>query len=398
MSRSDLEDLMWEAWQTVWPKLQSDPDELRARLARRRSKTYLKPMRANCLAVRASDRRINSWDAITIPDDACHLGRPDLYRQHIVSVDKRLLLAVCAPIDVHNWGETAKALASRMGCPKTFVRQLRKSGTLRVRYRMDRTFTYPEPPAGSRKNPAIHHCDSLLDPSAFGKQKPDPIFGPLWAWYAQCLPDDFSQDLTRVPMYQFTKTPGRPQFTGWRWICPGCKKQVRTIYLPQGASDWGRYIGLKVEESEVDAVPEPPPCFACNACHDVTRFSRVDRNCWNNLILHLSGGLLYGREVRKPAWLTPDRKRRYVPHPRKRPRLDKTERLLCETTLTISEIALEMGLTRNSAAVYATKLYKLRRVHSRAELRQRYLRRHKHRKAPPPAPNTPNQGQVVVAT
>ena len=147
---------------------------------------------------------------------------------------------------------------------------------------------------------------------------------------------------------------------------PRLEKEVRTIFLPQGAPDWGAYVGLELEDSDADEVPEPLPCFACNDCHDLPRFSRVDRNCWNNLILHLSGGLLFGREVRKPVWLTKDRKRLYVPRPRKCPRLDQAERLLCETNMTIGEIAMEMPLTRNSAAGYAIKLYKLCQVHSRA--------------------------------
>ena len=371
MSRSDLEDVMWEAWNRVWPQLKGDADELRARVARRRSRMYLRPLRAMCLAVRASDQRINSWDAACVPEDACYPGRRDLYREHTVWVDQRLLLRVCSPVRVDRWGETAKELASRLGYDQSNVRCLRKAGKVRVRYRMDRTFMRPEPAAGSRMNPAIYHADAPLDPSARGKQRPDPIFGPLWAWYARCLDEDFCQTLVRVPVYcggQPTATG--PRFMGWRWVCPGCKKKVETVYLPQGSADWAGYVGVKVEESEVDEVPEPPGCFACGVCHGVVGFTRTDvTRSWNNLVLHLSGGLLYGREVRRPQWFVAGRKKRYGRHRCKRPRQDELERLLVETRMSFKEIAAAMGIRYGSVLGLTKPLYRRRGVHSREQLR-----------------------------
>lgn len=52
---TDLERVMWEAWERVWPKLKGDADELKARLGRRRSRMYLRPLRAFCLAVRVEE-------------------------------------------------------------------------------------------------------------------------------------------------------------------------------------------------------------------------------------------------------------------------------------------------------------------------------------------------------
>jgi hypothetical protein len=54
----DLDSAILTAWARIRPILQSDPDELAARLARRRSQLLLRPPRAWCLAVRATDRRL----------------------------------------------------------------------------------------------------------------------------------------------------------------------------------------------------------------------------------------------------------------------------------------------------------------------------------------------------
>src|SRR5688572_23626459 len=64
---TDLERVMWEAWERVGPKLRRDADEVKARLARRRGRMYQRPLRAFCLAVRASDRRINGMRAGIVP-------------------------------------------------------------------------------------------------------------------------------------------------------------------------------------------------------------------------------------------------------------------------------------------------------------------------------------------
>ena len=207
MSRSDLEDVMWEAWNRVWPRLKGDADELRARLARRRLKTYLRPMRATCLAVRANDVRINSWDAATVPDDACYPGRPDLYREHRVYLDKRTLMKICAPARLDAWGEDAPRLAKLLGYGRSdtssFVRRGLESGRLRVRYRMNQTLTHPEPRAGSRRNPAIYHSSETFDPQ-HGDNGGNPtgsglasVMAPPVSW--ACFPGRYPAGRGRPP-------------------------------------------------------------------------------------------------------------------------------------------------------------------------------------------------------
>ena len=71
---------------------------------------------------------------------------------------------------------------------------------------------------------------------------------------------------------------------------------------------------MRLELPEWDEIPEPAGCFACRHCHNVKGFSRADgktlRMSWAHVILHLSGGLLYGHEVERPEWLTVVRKKR----------------------------------------------------------------------------------------
>ena len=66
----ELERSILDAWKRVGPAVLADPRELTRRLARRRTNIILHPPRAWCLAVRASDRRINARTAAITPEHA----------------------------------------------------------------------------------------------------------------------------------------------------------------------------------------------------------------------------------------------------------------------------------------------------------------------------------------
>jgi len=51
-----------------------------------------------------------------------------------------------------------------------------------------------------------------------------------------------------------------------------------------------------------------PKGFACQVCWDMRAFSLCDGTWWNELVTYLSGGLLYGHEVERPAWVRYERK------------------------------------------------------------------------------------------
>jgi DNA-binding NarL/FixJ family response regulator len=109
---------------------------------------------------------------------------------------------------------------------------------------------------------------------------------------------------------------------GWRWVCPGCKKEVRKIYYPlpvrtlfdflgydPGRSDKAVCQSKKFLPYDADELVGPPPTFACAACHRVEWFTRTNARAWNQVVSHLSRGMLYGREVAKPEWYRRERKK-----------------------------------------------------------------------------------------
>src|SRR5690606_34072470 len=67
-------------------------------------------------------------------------------------------------------------------------------------------------------------------------------------------------------------------------------------------------------------IPTPPLTAACLRCHNVLHFSLLTRNGWNIFIAHITGGLLYGHEVRRPDTLTVTRRRPFYNRRRAAPR------------------------------------------------------------------------------
>ena len=135
--------------------------------------------------------------------------------------------------------------------------------------------------------------------------------------------------------------------------------------------DWGDYVGL-APACDADAAPEPMPCFACVRCHRPEWFTRADVvSAWGQLVLHLSGGLLYGREVQRPAWLTTGRKVAYrARRTRPSPRRDAVLREIVGTTRTFKEIARDLGIAYRAVGNYASRLYRKYGVVGREELRK----------------------------
>jgi DNA-binding NarL/FixJ family response regulator len=145
------------------------------------------------------------------------------------------------------------------------------------------------------------------------------------------IADDFEQSVVRRPVFRgLTGKRGCPtgeiykderQFWGWRWVCPGCGKEVRTIYYPFAADTVFDFLGYdpgrarecrtqrkKYLAYDVDDVITPPGTFACRECHRVRNTSRVSVEGWNQVVSHLTRGMLYGHEVERPQWYERQRK------------------------------------------------------------------------------------------
>jgi len=141
----------------------------------------------------------------------------------------------------------------------------------------------------------------------------------MWEFLPDSVPDDFQQAVMRRPYFarKCRESAFRDEeykddfkFAGWRWVCPGCRKEVRTIYYPVAPWTMFDHFYKDLARSDVDEMPLPPPTFACWHCHGVQGFIRVRGNGWNQVVTVLTRGLLYGHEVQKPAWYKEERRRR----------------------------------------------------------------------------------------
>src|SRR5215210_5641602 len=91
---------MLEAWERVLPVLKRDPDELAARLARRRMGFMTRPWRAYCLAVKANDNRIHPYRALFDPEHAINTRdsrHPGMMVEHTVRLDGKLVRWLTRP-------------------------------------------------------------------------------------------------------------------------------------------------------------------------------------------------------------------------------------------------------------------------------------------------------------
>ncbi len=213
---------------------------------------------------------------------------------------------------------------------------------------------------------------------------------------------------------------GSLEFRGHAWLCPRCARPARLLFLPvagvwpdepferelarlklpsmremlasvgresqvvgrQGREQAGLADSNHPQPPTPDPLPTTPdfPTFACAACLRLRRFSRCDRNAWNEVVTYLSGGLLFGREVRRPGWFTPDRKLAHAPRPTRAPsiRRPQIERLLLAGR-TFRQIAAELGLAYGTVLWTAQQVYKQHGVRTLPDL----LRKHGHAIGPP---------------
>jgi DNA-binding CsgD family transcriptional regulator len=366
----DISSAILSAWAVVGPRILGDPMELAKRLARRRLKTLRRPLRAWCLAVRASDNRINPATAACSPEDAAYPYEADVHwryhphDEHQVVLTAKLLRQICRAVRIVPW-EDWKVVARKLGVTKGALRNAINRGLFQVHY-------YPGLGGQIGKPIPTLYTPHSLDPSSGHiAEPPDEVWCGVWQHVADLIPRDFEQPVTRVPWnmtMRRTKRGPRQVFRGWRWVCPACKRKVRIVFLPVMPKNLPEMFGLKLSRDEWDQLEPPPMTFACARCHGVRTYSRADKNSWNELVHHLSGGLLYGFEVEQPAWLK-GRKRAYAPLPGRKP----SKR--CEEVLDRllrgwrdRQIAKDLGISFHRARNLVARVLKQNHAHGRKEL------------------------------
>src|SRR5687768_8503161 len=131
----DLEKLILQAADAILPTL--TPDQLRQRLPRRNTPTLQRPPPAWCLAVRANDLRISSWNAILIPEDAADprdLDHPGRVLPHTVTLDAKLLRQLCQPVRIEPPGQPHDDVARLLGTTPSRLHVARFNNVFRTHY------------------------------------------------------------------------------------------------------------------------------------------------------------------------------------------------------------------------------------------------------------------------
>src|SRR4051812_25302977 len=190
---TDLDQVIVEAWERIRPRVKGDREELERRLRRRRMAVLQRPMRAWCIALRASDRRITPAHWIIYPEHAMelmHEEHPYERIEHEVTIDARVLRKYCRAVRTDSWGEEVEEVAEKLGVGPEGLRAARREGNYLTERRIQGL-------GGKRGKPVpLIHCWKSLDPgSASLFRRPDQIWGCMWEFLPDSVPDDFRQEV-----------------------------------------------------------------------------------------------------------------------------------------------------------------------------------------------------------
>lgn len=388
-----------EAWNRISDRVRRDRLEAANRSRRRLTPALTRPMRPWCLCIRASDTRINDYRCVIDPPHAIQQRL-----EHGVVLTGSVIRDLCKPVLLPWPGIDWTRAAAMLGRHEESIRRWITKGILRARY--DSAHSH-----GKRGKPVpIVYSPSPIDPNANQGQAPDRIWGTLWQTLWRRIPKNYELIVTRTPIWR--KYRGQLRQRGWKFICPGrfnpdgthspCNRQVTRLFGPQSVWTLPQAAGIDQGfEVAREAGPEPcegpgisptnnapklrlvgtwhpglsdpikatgPRSFACHHCWRVRYTTLTDRTGWNDFITHISGGLLYGCEVKRPLKEAPyTRKKAYVPHARPAPRRQEVVAGLLEG-LMYKQIARRMGVTYGTVHAHVKTIYKEHDVHSRPEL------------------------------
>jgi hypothetical protein len=332
----DFDANLTDAWNQVWERCQRDPAEARRRWERARSASFTKVPRVWCVALRAGDSRIGEdFGAFFGVEAAAE------QREHEVVVTGAGLRRLCAPVRIDWPGVTLVQAGRLLGHHANALRRWLpiQPGRSRAQRAVAAPQTWreivsPRAPLCVRYEKAQSHghngydvpvvwAERPLDPGRRRSDPPHPLWGTLWQHLSAQLADQREQRLTRVPRRRLRY--GNDEFKGWEWLCPGrvervgkrriarpCGKRCLVVYAPLPVMTLARALG--VEDGLV--VPGLKGLWtpgmehaqrghkwhlACGSCWRIDHFSLTDYRGWNEVVSFLSGGLLYGHEVTRPA-------------------------------------------------------------------------------------------------
>jgi hypothetical protein len=331
-----------EAWDRVWLRCEADPAEAAKRFERVRSGIFARPPRAWCMAIRASDTRLTRHAAWI--DDLDAMAER---RAHRVTVGSETIKALCKPVWISWPGVKQCEAAAMLGKHRNALDRWLPVRAGRTRADRERfqprrweEICDPNWPLCVRFEPARPHghrgydvpvvwSARPLDPGACNGSPPHPVWGSMWERHCERMPWGFGQTIEREP--RVLPRRGKRVFAGWWWRCPGrvdergepmgCGRQALMLYAPLPVWGAGQFLnmdrGLKVTgeaNGPMNLAGEWEPgwfdplagrrSLACEHCWGVRRLSMTSYRGWNEFVTYISGGLLYGRDVKRPDWVT----------------------------------------------------------------------------------------------
>lgn len=302
----ELDQALLEAWGRVSAALADQPWALARRIERVSRKELRRPVRAWCVALRASDARIGAEQiGSRFSIDCWRSGR-----NHRLVLRGKWLRRLCRPVRI-NWpGVPVSEAAALLGRDERTVWSWVKKGVFEV----DRQG------AVGRRGQARHLVWSAraLDPQADDGRGPWEAWGTLWQGLAERIPEGLEQRVERVARVRHKAADAGGQagaYRGWDWVCPGrvlatgqrvaCGRVCKKLWLPLPVWTVGDALGDRAGSAweRLPRFDAAGSSFACARCWGM-RFDPVQSEpaeAWNRFVSVVSGGLLYGREVRSPA-------------------------------------------------------------------------------------------------
>ena len=354
-----------EAWTRIGRKCARNPELALQCWRRSQLPSVRRPPRAVCMCLRASDRRINEYRALIEPR-----GADENIQPHTVTLNGTTIGWLNRPVTIDWPGVTLWIAAEMYGISKNMANKWMQMGFLR----QEGKYRGEVPGKPWIACPKVW-TPSPMDPNHYGGLPPDQVWGSLWQWFWNKLPEHFEQTLQRVPRY--TMRLGRPHLQGWDWVCPGrsvaisaldaetdandsfsmqprmvykpCGKLCRYLFAPLPTWTLAKATGVRLRlampaDSGLCGSWEPGMqdieigrghrSFACRQCWNLSNVSLNDCTGWNTFVAHLSGGLLYGMDVERPEREAPRRKRK--PYAKRRTRAAKDTQRATRQSLMIT--------------------------------------------------------------
>jgi len=200
------------AWERVAAVCRADPAEARRRWRRSRGTLLRRVPRAWCLAVRASDTRLRPENYEYQTDDGSPFRQP-----HDIDLTGMEIRELCAPVGICWPGVTLDEAARMLGRYREAVGQWlpARPGRTRAarprqmppRYRVVNGPRFPfqvryeKPSCHGRRgmDVPVVWSDRPLDPGADRGDPPHPLWGSLWQFLHQRIPDNIVTPVERVP-------------------------------------------------------------------------------------------------------------------------------------------------------------------------------------------------------